>query len=80
MQDRATQFARYILDNKTTIRDTAFHFGFSKSTVHNDIQKKVKKNNFLLYLQVEKILQTNFREKHIRGGEATRKKYLKNTN
>lgn len=75
--DRVICFANYLIDNNSTIRKTALYFGFSKSTVHNDIQKKLKKINVDLYEKVKIILQNNFNEKHLRGGEATKKKYLK---
>ena len=75
---RVIDFANYIISNKSTIRQTALYFGYSKSTVHNDIQKKLKKINLSLYQNVRKILKNNFEQKHIRGGESTKQKYLKN--
>ena len=30
------EIARYIIDNHTTVRQAAKHFGISKSTVHKD--------------------------------------------
>lgn len=74
---RAEKFARYIVDNNSTIRKTAKFFQISKSTVHNDLSKKLKYEDYNLYLEVKKILFKNFSEKHIRGGESTRKKYKK---
>lgn len=74
---RPEQLACYILDEKTTIRKTALAFGISKSTVHNDLSKRLKYINFSLYKKVKKLLNTNFNERHIRGGEATKQKYLK---
>ena len=50
-------------------------FDVSKSTVHNDVSYKLKKINYLLYESVHKILQDNFSQKHLRGGEATKIKY-----
>ena len=75
-EERCEILARYIIDNRATVRDTAKKFGISKSTVHKDVTTKLKKRNFSLYIQVEKILQINKSERHIRGGAATRKKYL----
>ncbi len=75
--NRVIDFANYIIDNNSTIRKTAVFFGYSKSTVHNDIQKKLKKINSDLYFKVKIILENNFLEKHIRGGESTKQKYLK---
>ncbi|MBQ9744918.1 MAG: sporulation transcriptional regulator SpoIIID [Clostridia bacterium] len=75
-EERCEKFATYILENKTTVRQTAKKFGYSKSTVHKDITEKLYKINYNLYCQVEKLLQLNKSERHLRGGEATRLKYL----
>ena len=74
---RAEKFARYIIENNTTIRNTAKHFAYSKSTIHNDVSNKLRKYNIGLYKEVQKVLKKNFYEKHIRGGRATRQKYEK---
>lgn len=74
---RAEEFAQYIIDNNSTIRKTAKYFNISKSTVHNDLSKKLKYENLELYTQVKKILVKNFNEKHIRGGNSTKLKYGK---
>ena len=52
---RPEQLACYILDEKTTIRKTALAFGISKSTVHNDLSKRLKYINFSLYKKVKKL-------------------------
>ena len=70
---RAQELGRYIIKNRATIRATAKAFDMAKSTVHVDVSKKLKKENYFLYLRVKKILGKNFEEKHIRGGEATKK-------
>ena len=75
---RSENIAKYIIENKTTVRDAAKKFGVSKSTVHKDITEKLSKENLALYKEVSKILQLNKSERHIRGGEATKQKYLKN--
>lgn len=75
--ERVKNFANYIVENNATIRQTASVFGYSKSTVHNDIQKKLKKVDNKLFEKVKIILQNNFLEKHIRGGQSTKQKYLK---
>lgn len=77
MRSRAENFAIYIIENNETIRGCAKYFNISKSTVHNDISKKLKDNNKFLYYSVYRVLNKNFAEKHIRGGCATRKKYFK---
>lgn len=76
--ERVLMLANHILSTHDTIRKTAKVYGFSKSTVHNDISKKLFKIDRVLYLKIHQILNTNFAQKHIRGGEATRLKYLKN--
>lgn len=76
-EERCENLAKYIIKNKTTVRDTAKIFGISKSTVHKDITEKLSKINYSLFLEVEKILQKNKSERHLRGGEATKQKYLK---
>lgn len=77
---RAVNLGEYILKTQCTVRQTAKIFGISKSTVHYDVSKRLKKADYLLYEKVYKILKNNFDEKHIRGGQATKNKYLKNKN
>ncbi|MDD2227419.1 MAG: sporulation transcriptional regulator SpoIIID [Clostridia bacterium] len=76
LNQRALRLGRHILKTKQTVRQTAQVFGVSKSTVHYDVSKRLKKINFQLYEKIHKILDDNFNSKHIRGGEATRKKFL----
>ena len=75
LQDRVLQSAYHIIETGDTIRKTALVYSYSKSTVHNDVSIKLKKINFNLYKQVNDILKNNFAQKHIRGGQATKKKY-----
>ena len=65
-----------IIESKATVRSTAKKFGVSKSTVHKDVSQRLKVLNPALYRQVREILDTNKSERHIRGGLATKKKYL----
>ena len=74
-EDRAVQFARYIIEAGATVRETAKEFHISKSTVHKDLTQRLKQYNYALYLQVREILDENKRERHIRGGMATKRKY-----
>lgn len=74
---RPEKFAIYIIDNKCTIRECAKEFDISKSTVHNDLSKKLKNINKFLYIQVYKVLNKNLQERSMRGGMATKLKYLK---
>ena len=74
-KERCVQLAAYIVENKATVRSTANKFGISKSTVHKDVTQTLKYVNKTLYYEVKKILETNKRERHLRGGEATKQKY-----
>ena len=75
IERRAVELAEYIIENKATVRAAAKHFGVSKSTVHKDLSERLKGYNVTLYTQVKDILEQNTAERHIRGGEATRRKY-----
>ena len=77
MKSREENFAIYIIDNNSTIRKCAETFGISKSTVHNDLSRKLKRTNKFLYYQVYKVLNKNLEERHLRGGLATKLKYSK---
>lgn len=72
---RCEVLGRYIVKHACTVRAASAHFGISKSTVHKDVTTDLRKVNRALYLAVDKILQQNKKERHLRGGEATRKKY-----
>lgn len=73
---RASLLGEYIVENGATVRTCAKAFGISKSTVHTDVSKRLVRVNPLLYKQVRKVLDTNKEERHIRGGLATKEKYL----
>lgn len=77
VEQRAIELAEYIVKHKATVRDTAKRFGISKSTVHMDVSQRLKKVNPMLYSEVRKILDINKAERHIRGGMATKQKFLK---
>lgn len=77
IEERACELAVYMIETGATVRKAAKYFGISKSTVHKDIQQRLKKHNPTLYCQVRKILETNKKERHIRGGLATQRKYKK---
>ena len=66
---------RYIIENKTTVRAAAKHFGISKSTVHKDVSERLRTEDPELYGRVKDILEINKQERHIRGGQATKRKY-----
>lgn len=75
-EERCVELGRYILENKSTVRACAKIFGISKSTVHKDVSQNLKKVNPALYNEVNEILQINKKERHIRGGAATKEKYM----
>lgn len=76
-RERSEVFACYVIENNATVRQTAAYFGISKSTVHKDLISKLRYMNPSLYSEVKKVLDRNKAERHIRGGEATKRKYLK---
>lgn len=73
---RAYELGEYILETGATVRACAAHYGISKSTVHKDVSVRLKSASPSLYSDVRKVLDKNRLERHIRGGEATRRKYL----
>jgi len=70
------EIAHYIIENNATVRQTAKAFGISKSTVHKDVAERLGQINPSLATEVRKVLDVNKSERHIRGGLATREKYL----
>lgn len=76
IEERAVEIANYIIDTKATVRQTAKKFGISKSTVHKDVTERLQQINPSLASAARKILDVNKQERHIRGGLATREKYL----
>ena len=78
IEERVILLAQYITEHKSTVRETAARFGVSKSTVHKDVTDRLRHINSPLYNSVAKILENNKEERHIRGGNATREKYLRN--
>ena len=76
IEERAMEIANYIIENNATVRQTAKAFGISKSTVHKDVAERLSQINPSLACEVRKVLDVNKSERHIRGGLATREKYL----
>ena len=75
-KERAEMLAEYVINTGATVRACAVRFGISKSTVHKDLSIKLRYINAGLYAQVKQILEINKAERHIRGGEATKQKYM----
>ena len=78
IEERVLVTAEYIIENKATVRLCAKQFGISKSTVHKDVSERLCMINPTMAAQVREVLDCNKRERHIRGGMATREKYLHN--
>ena len=74
--ERAVELAQYIIKNNATVRSAAKVFNISKSTVHKDVHERLQKINPALYREAQKILEVNKAERHIRGGMATKEKYI----
>ncbi len=73
---RVIQEAYYMIETGMTVRELSTIFSVSKSTVHKDLQYRLKEIDYSLYKQVDEILKYHLDVRHIRGGESTRLKYL----
>ena len=76
IEERAIGIANYIIEQNATVRQTAKAFGVSKSTIHKDVTERLAQINPALASEARKVLDTNKSERHIRGGMATKEKYL----
>ena len=75
LTERILSEGEYIANNGATVRDTGKHFGVGKSTVHKDMTERLKHIDKNLYDRVIEVLQINKKERHLRGGIATKNKY-----
>ncbi len=75
IRKRVLDICNHILESNHTVRQAATVFGVSKSTVHKDMIERLPNINKRLAAKVRQVLEQNKAERHIRGGEATRKKY-----
>ena len=75
IKERTLQVAEHIAQTEDTVRKTAEIYHLSKSTVHNDVSTRLKKLDVDMFEEVEKVMQKNFAEKHIRGGMSTKEKF-----
>ncbi len=76
IEERVLEISNFILEKEATVRHAARAFGVSKSTVHKDLTERLPLINIHIAGEVKKILEKNKAERHLRGGEATRKKYM----
>ncbi len=75
IEKRVLEISNYIIESKSTVRQTAGVFGVSKSTVHKDVTERLPLLNEVIAGQVREILAANKAERHLRGGMATKRKY-----
>ena len=80
IEERAVDIAHYIIEENATVRQAAKKFGVSKSTVHKDVADRLSVIHPALASQARKVLDMNKAERHIRGGMATKDRYLKKKN
>lgn len=72
---RVLEVSTYLIETSATVRQAARVFGVSKSTIHKDMTERLPRINQQLARKVRIVLDTNKAERHLRGGEATRRKY-----
>lgn len=77
VDERAVELGEYIVEHRATVRAAADRFGVSKSTVHMDVSKRLRRVDPSLYVEVREVLDINKAQRHIRGGLATKEKYMK---
>lgn len=75
IDQRVIDSAKLFLTKCSTVREVAKLTGFSKSTVHKDLNERLANVDEELYMKVRKLLEYNKQVRHIRGGMATKKKY-----
>ncbi len=76
IEARVMELAAYVLETQTTVRKAAKHFKISRSTVHKDLTERLTELNPALAAEVKNVLENNKVERHIRGGMATKNKYM----
>lgn len=74
-KERCIMLGEYIIETNGTVREAASKFGVSKSTVHKDVTEKLEHTDRQLFLKVRAVLSKNKAERHLRGGQATKRKY-----
>lgn len=77
ISERVVKEGLYIMETKSTVRAAAEYFSISKSTIHKDVTERLKVIDKLLYNDVRRVLDKNLSERHIRGGNATKNKYIR---
>ena len=77
VRERVLQAASFMLHTGATVRACAERFGVSKTTIHKDMRERLPAISRPMSRRVDRVLRRNLSERHIRGGEATRRKYAK---
>ena len=72
---RCVTVAHHMLETRSTVRQAAAKFGMSKSSVHKDMCTRLPQIDARLARQVASLLEYNKAVRHLRGGEATRRRY-----
>ncbi len=73
---RCVRLGKMLLDTGLTVRALAKTTGYSKSTVHKDLTERLPNVDVELSEEVAKILAYHKSVRHLRGGEATRMKWM----
>ena len=76
IEERVYELAQYIISTSSTVRATAKKFRVSKSTVHKDVTERLLELNPVMAAEVKDVLESNKAERHLRGGMATKEKYM----
>ena len=77
IRERSIEVGQYIAENQCTVRKATEVFKISKSTVHKDVTERLRYENIALYQEVKAVLRINKAQRHLRGGEATKRKFMK---
>ncbi|MBQ9146008.1 MAG: sporulation transcriptional regulator SpoIIID [Clostridia bacterium] len=75
LSQRTLSIAHYVIEHRATVRQAARIFGLGKSTVHADLTRRLPKLDAALFAEVKQLLSLHLQERHLAGGEATRRKY-----
>lgn len=80
IKERTIKIANYIVEHNATVREASKVFGIGKSTLHKDIVNRLPSIDYTLFCKVQKIFEVNFQDRHIRGGESTKRMYANKRN
>ena len=75
VNDRCIKMAQYVVDTGATVRQAAGYASVSKSLAHRELTGRLKYLDEKLFLQVRKLLEYHKVVRHLRGGEATKRKF-----